>query len=211
MQRPKEKIRERILQAAQEEFVTVGYRQASMRKIAERSGITPGNIYAYFHGKDDLFDQVVAPTLESLSQLVWGVSKGTNLSDNSVRQITDAVAEVFRQNKKGFLILTDFSDGSHHEDMKRSIVSVVQKRLTDEFLPQLPEAMRSHLLAKALATAIIEGILCLFREYHDDDTQLYQGLNEFITIVLGGMSTMTDLSGKEGRSDGGICSPGTCL
>lgn len=179
--------------------MAVGYRQASMRKIAERSGVTPGNIYAYFHGKDDLFDQVVAPALESLSRLVWGISKGNDISENSVGQITDAVAQVFRQNRKGFLILTDFSAGSHHENMKENIVGVVEKRLTNEFLPQLPEGRRSALLARALANGIIEGVLCLFRECREDDKKLYEGLNEFMTVMLRGMSSMIDTAGKEGR------------
>ncbi|MEM0531339.1 TetR/AcrR family transcriptional regulator [Zongyangia sp. HA2173] len=196
MQRPKEEIRQNILKAAADEFAAVGYRQASMRKIAEKSGITPGNIYAYFEGKDDLFDQVTAPTVTELARFLEEVYKGADINQNSVQQITDAVADIFIKNRKGFLILTDASAGSKHENIKGHIVDAVEKRLTGEFLPRLAPAHRHTLLARALASAIIEGLLCIFRECYDNDSLLYQGINAFMAVILSGMGLSIGVQGK---------------
>jgi AcrR family transcriptional regulator len=48
-------VREGILHAARELFVTEGYRTVSMRKIAERIEYSPAAIYGYFGSKDEIF------------------------------------------------------------------------------------------------------------------------------------------------------------
>jgi AcrR family transcriptional regulator len=54
-QRERDRIREAILAAARDLFVTEGYRNVSMRKIAERIEYSPAAIYSYFPSKDDIF------------------------------------------------------------------------------------------------------------------------------------------------------------
>jgi AcrR family transcriptional regulator len=53
--REREAVRRSILNAARELFVTEGYRNVSMRKIAERIEYSPAAIYSYFENKDDIF------------------------------------------------------------------------------------------------------------------------------------------------------------
>jgi AcrR family transcriptional regulator len=54
-ERDREQVRRRILDAAQELFVAEGYRNVSIRKIAERVEYSPAALYSYFPSKDDLF------------------------------------------------------------------------------------------------------------------------------------------------------------
>ncbi|MBF8300177.1 MAG: tetR-type protein [Acidobacteria bacterium] len=54
-QRERDRTREAILTAARELFVTQGYRNVSMRKVAERIEYSPAAIYSYFPSKDDIF------------------------------------------------------------------------------------------------------------------------------------------------------------
>ena len=53
--RDRSAVRESILHAARELFVTEGYRTVSMRKIAERIEYSPAAIYGYFGSKDEIF------------------------------------------------------------------------------------------------------------------------------------------------------------
>jgi AcrR family transcriptional regulator len=48
-------LRAAILGAARELFVTEGYRNVSLRKIADRIEYSPAAIYSYFPSKDDIF------------------------------------------------------------------------------------------------------------------------------------------------------------
>jgi AcrR family transcriptional regulator len=53
--RERQAVHEAILTAARELFVTEGYRNVSMRKIAERIEYSPAAIYGYFASKDAIF------------------------------------------------------------------------------------------------------------------------------------------------------------
>ena len=54
-ERDREAVRRSILDAARELFVTEGYQNVSIRKIAERIEYSPASIYSYFPSKDDIF------------------------------------------------------------------------------------------------------------------------------------------------------------
>jgi len=53
--RERQAVREAILDAARDLFVSEGYRNVSIRKIAERIEYSPAAIYSYFPSKDDIF------------------------------------------------------------------------------------------------------------------------------------------------------------
>ena len=54
-ERDREAVRRRILDAARELFVSEGYHNVSIRKIAERIEYSPAALYSYFPAKDDIF------------------------------------------------------------------------------------------------------------------------------------------------------------
>ena len=54
-EREREAVSRSILDAARELFVTDGYHEVSIRKIADRIEYSPAAIYSYFPSKDDIF------------------------------------------------------------------------------------------------------------------------------------------------------------
>src|SRR5207248_658483 len=54
-ERDREAVRRAILDAARDLFVSEGYTNVSIRKIAERIEYSPAAIYGYFPSKDDIF------------------------------------------------------------------------------------------------------------------------------------------------------------
>ena len=54
-ERDREAVRRAILDAARELFVTEGFQNVSIRKIAERIEYSPAALYGYFPSKDDIF------------------------------------------------------------------------------------------------------------------------------------------------------------
>ncbi len=54
-ERDREAVRRAILDAARDLFVSEGYNNVSIRKIAERIEYSPAAIYGYFASKDDIF------------------------------------------------------------------------------------------------------------------------------------------------------------
>ena len=53
--REKQAVRQSILDVARDLFITEGYRNVSIRKIAERIEYSPAAIYSYFASKDDIY------------------------------------------------------------------------------------------------------------------------------------------------------------
>lgn len=67
-ERDREAIRRGILDAARDLFVTEGYANVSIRKIAERIEYSPAAIYSYFPSKDDIFYALAAEGFRLLHQ-----------------------------------------------------------------------------------------------------------------------------------------------
>lgn len=70
MQYLKDKVREKIYNAAVEEFKNFGYQDASIRNIANNAGISLGNIYRYYANKEALYIAVVQPLIDSVKVFV---------------------------------------------------------------------------------------------------------------------------------------------
>jgi AcrR family transcriptional regulator len=78
-QRERDRLRESILAAARELFVTEGYRNVSMRKVAERIEYSPAAIYSYFPSKDDIFFALAEEGFRLLAEC--GGTACANVSD----------------------------------------------------------------------------------------------------------------------------------
>lgn len=59
-----------ILQSARKEFITKGFKDASMRSIAANAGVGLSNIYNYFLNKDDIFLAIVKPARDALYSFI---------------------------------------------------------------------------------------------------------------------------------------------
>lgn len=74
----KEESRELILEAAKDEFMENGFKESSMRRIAQKSKMTVGNLYRYFKNKEDILEVIVAPAYRAVNKMV------SDLTDNAV-------------------------------------------------------------------------------------------------------------------------------
>jgi AcrR family transcriptional regulator len=73
--RRKESIRQEILDAARDLFVSEGYDSVSIRKVAERIEYAPGTIYLYFHDKAEILDTLCRQTFEKLRARLEAIQK----------------------------------------------------------------------------------------------------------------------------------------
>jgi AcrR family transcriptional regulator len=99
-ERDREAVRRSILDAARDLFVTEGYRNVSIRKIAEKIEYSPAAIYGYFPSKDDIF---YALAEEGFHLLHAGDEPG------KVDEQTRASLEPLDRLKATFLRLYEFS------------------------------------------------------------------------------------------------------
>ena len=60
---------DKIITAARAEFLDKGYTGASLRKIAEKAGVTVGAIQTRYRSKDELFADLLKPLLDEIEAL----------------------------------------------------------------------------------------------------------------------------------------------
>lgn len=65
-----EETKKQILEAATEEFSDHGFKNASLRHICARAGVTTGALYTYFQDKDALFTSVISPVTDTILHLL---------------------------------------------------------------------------------------------------------------------------------------------
>lgn len=73
--RHKESVRQAILDAATEMIVTEGYRNLSLRKVAQRIDYAPSTIYLYFPDKFSVVAAICTSVFERLSQRLEEVKR----------------------------------------------------------------------------------------------------------------------------------------
>ncbi len=186
MQIQKDEIRNKINEAALEEFLVAGYSQSSMRNIAAAAGITVGNIYSYFSSKEHLFESLLADTLDELHHLISiEVSGDDPVSSYNIEQLTHAIADVFMKDRIQFLILMDGSGGSKYENIKTQLIELACGRIHQELVLRLHFACVDPMLSYALAIAVIEGLIAIFKKCGDDYERLKILLSEFLIVIFG--------------------------
>ena len=60
---------EKIVGAAKKEFLTYGFTDASMRRIAAAAGMSASGLYKHFAGKEEMFSALVEPAYQGLLAL----------------------------------------------------------------------------------------------------------------------------------------------
>lgn len=64
MPRDKTQSHNRIIEAAKNEFLTYGYTDASLRRIASNAGIQVSGLYKHFSNKEEMFASLVEPVVD---------------------------------------------------------------------------------------------------------------------------------------------------
>lgn len=119
-ERERTAVRQAILSAARDLFVSEGYRNVSMRKIAERIEYSPAAIYGYFPSKDDIFFALAEEGFRVLAQ--FGIKAAEHHADpfKRLRSGLWAFYEFSKAHPQYFeLMFTDRSVPSLSQDFQR--------------------------------------------------------------------------------------------
>ena len=184
MQVPKQDIHNAILASAKREFAAHGYKKASMRQIATGTGITPGNIYAYFSGKEQLFAAVISPVADRIDalcrlQLPNGQSEPPASAHSLLNLIVQEITQIYLAYRDEFFILLLGSEGSAFADRKSEVIKAAARPIY-EYLVREDQTADAHLLAQALSTAVLEGLCVIFRNADDDKTRLAATISDYL-------------------------------
>jgi len=166
----KENVKEKIYQAAVEEFYKKGFLKAKMQDIAKKAGISVGLTYNYYDNKEDLFASIVEPIHKEIIRPMEseeGRDSETGDPGNLFEQESVFILQLFMQKREIFLILIDRSKGTKFEKAKEQIIDVTKEHIKR----QLSSRVNSQLFKidevfyHILANNFIEGLLEIARHY----------------------------------------------
>lgn len=170
-----------IFNAAKEEFVTYGFKGASIKRIAERANIARANIHYYFQDKTDLYQQLLSNIIE-----VWNTDYDTLNADHEPKVALSAYIRAKVMHSKddpyssrifaselihGAPILNDYLNSDFKEWLKSKVTVIdtwVEKGLIDKVNPH-------HLLfliwssTQHYADFNVQVLAALDKEAMDDD------------------------------------------
>lgn len=178
MQYLKDEVREGIVTAALAEFKAKGYGGASMREIASRCGITPGNIYRYFDGKEALFEAVVSPVNGLLLNLINSDPIRDGLLD--VAAVMEGVMNLFEKHSDELLVLFFAGEGSKYESVRSEMIRLIDGRLVETLFAGEPD------LAFVVSSSFFEGVLVTLRTYDGDNAKIREIVRNLISLFFEG-------------------------
>jgi len=118
--------------------VTEGYRNVSMRKVADRIEYSPAAIYSYFPSKDDIFFALA--------------EEGFRLLAQHLLEATQHVAEPFDRLRRGLRVFYEFSktNPEYFELMflERSVPSISQDFQRFEFFQETTARAETDMRAR---------------------------------------------------------------
>lgn len=189
MQVLKDEIKNRILEAALNEFHDMGYQNASMRKIARNAHIAIGNIYHYYMNKEELFNAIVGSvynelmfTLDEIRKMDAKAILYYDFSANAeiaayfgTRLIVQKILEICSEDNKQLLILFEKSEGAKnkYETAKQDLIKAIEDVLLAMITPNLEAIGKGgdhRIMSSVLATAFIEGFCVILRQNAEGET-----------------------------------------
>jgi len=139
-QRLKPEVRDRIIASAETVFARDGFLSAKMAEIAAVAGLSAGNVYRYFPGKDALFGAVIDPGFvarfdDLLDQRVHSLSGTQALAgphsatanraastDDDAAEAADAMLRFWIAHRLRVVVLLDRCEGSPFADFGQRFV-----------------------------------------------------------------------------------------
>ncbi len=128
-----EGVYEKVLACAKKEFLSKGFKDASLRVIAQEAGTSTGSIYTRFHNKEGLFHAIVFPVVEELKNWFLSVQESFHQKDAEFQkqnmfqysgiEAEELVSYIY-QHYDIFKLLLECSEGTEFSDFLNQLVEI---------------------------------------------------------------------------------------
>ncbi|MBU8905960.1 TetR/AcrR family transcriptional regulator [Desertibacillus haloalkaliphilus] len=188
MQTKKSK-RERIVEAALDEFLELGFDRATIQAIAKRAGVGKGTTYEYFSSKEELFSEVVETNVDYLvAELIEELDDSVPLYESVRRFYQRNLNFVLSESKFKQILLQNF--GKIPEDLQQRMVSK-QQQLTISIEKLLEKAIDRgeirELNPRVGASMLLKGLQVIYHYQPKQGETLAEVIEEQLEIMFRGM------------------------
>jgi AcrR family transcriptional regulator len=199
MQKLKDEIRNKILDAAVKEFAGRGYEKASMRTIAKAAGISVSNTYNYFLNKEQLFSDIVEPVFNRMREIFkksMQESMKRGLAGNNFQSFIDGLVrylmEMDARQRQLLIILSQKSAGTRFEKSKEEMIMLLRMHLAEAVRkPGSPAGLEENqvYILNIIAANYVDGLLKILGDYRSQ-SWTEENLRILLTYHLGGIKAL---------------------
>ena len=204
MPRDKSENHEKIVKAAFKEFMTYGFNDASMRRIASECGMSASGLYKHFPSKEDMFAALVEPAYTGLKEIYYQKlnDQFEALKDKNADDIWEGdeetvwVMKFIYDNYNAFKLLICRSQGTRYEIFAHDLATLEEKS-TIEYLKKIKDKgieinkiskKELHLFVTSNINAIFETVI---HDFSRKDALIYA--KHFDDYCVGGWKRLLGL------------------
>ncbi len=170
MQVLKNEVKGAVLAAAKRLFLRDGYNGVSLRAIAKEGGITVGNVYRYFDGKEEIFATLVQPLIGFFTAALTHEPEAITMPVTA--SFFDEYKELFEQfagtlyaHRETVVLLFEKSAGSRFENEYERFLGLIANHFRDHLREVGVLSSRSPYdpLCEILAHTFLQGMMRIMR------------------------------------------------
>lgn len=164
-------LREQILSAAASCFRERGIKATTMQEIAKRAGISVGNFYNYFDGKDAIIDEFAQREVARFAREIDEIVNGrVSLEEQRVRVKIEIIEEAARNGSMGDIVKR--SEAQVRELIKKMHRSRASADVSDEEIEVMVE----------MDMALVDGMA--FRLIAHPELDVERMINAIVKTVI---------------------------
>lgn len=198
-----DEIKVKIAEVAKQEFLELGYVDASMRNISAKAGLTTGSLYNRFKDKAELFEYIVGDSVNSVFERFESFNQFYSLKDNVNQGTIDEqyeksamkfIIDTMYENYDSFDLIINKGVGSPYENFMDKLIGVATENTVNFIFATKPGLQNpvivedvTHLLNVALFDAIAE----IFRKHYTKDQADFYMKSIFIFYNAGWTSLLS--------------------
>ncbi len=193
MQILKTEIRKKIENAALNEFMKKGFKNASIRSIAKEATISKSNFYNYFTNKEELFLNLCNNAYKEFNSLITSLLNfeleqnftNENYINSFINELSLKINKLISQYKYELILLFDCSYGTNYQSLKNNTIAFLERHFSDEI--EENHNKNSKYFMHIIATNLIESILEITRHYQSENWG-YEMLQKYFKYHIRGIS-----------------------
>lgn len=189
-----EGVYEKVYECAKKEFLNKGFKDASLRNIAQEAGTSTGSIYTRFHNKEGLFHAMVYPVVEELKEWFLRMQESFHQLDADYQKENmfyysgteaERLVSYIYDHYDVFKLLLECSEGTELSDFLNQLVEIEMEYTVKYMEATKDDALKNERITTEflhiVTSAYFSGIFEMVR--HDmkrEDGMLYaKQLREF--------------------------------
>lgn len=197
MQIKKEEVRQALIDQAVIEFKTHGFQGASIRRISKNAGTTIGNFYNYFESKENLYSEIVSEIHLKVLHMAGHHNESPEINalwekqDVNLwrRELTKMIGSVMPLISDPLIILLESSDGTSFEGIRDDLADILAGHYLEHVAHFAPEYPCPE-MGVILAHQVIDGVLEIFKRFHDTETRQRILVEQILFFVIGTMGLL---------------------